>query len=267
MPQFGSARTRNHGRVVKPKKVSRRQFLAVSATAAAAAGGVGTAPAFSRDVHGGDKDPWLPHQADAPHPLQAPDYKFFTPEEAAFIEAATERLVPDDAIGPGAKACGVALFIDHQLAGAYGRAQGWYMQGPWSKGEETQGYQSRLTPSALYRAAIKAIEDHVASSHSAAPFAGLAPDQQDAIISDLEKGKLDLGGVDAKTFFKMLWLNTKEGMFSDPIYGGNKDMAGWKMLGFPGARYNYLDWVDRHGQRYDQPPVGIRGRPEWNGEG
>jgi len=86
-------------------------------------------------------------------------------------------------------------------------------------------------------------------------------------LQRLAQRGLDLGGADAKTFFKMLWQNTKEGMFSDPIYGGNKDMAGWKMLGFPGARYNYLDWVDRHGQHYDQPPVGIRGRPAWNGAG
>lgn len=103
------------------------------------------------------------------------------------------------------------------------------MQGPWDKGEDTQGYQSRMTPSALYRAAITAIDQHAVASQGGERFA--------ALLSDLEKGKVDLGGVDAKTFFKMLWLNTKEGMFSDPIYGGNKDMAGWKMLGFPGARY------------------------------
>jgi gluconate 2-dehydrogenase gamma chain len=225
----------------------------------------GSAPSTAREIKGGE--PWLPHQADAPRPLEAPAYVFFTPEEADFVEAITERLIPEDDLGPGAKKCGVPFFIDHQLAGAYGRASSWYMQGPWSKGEDTQGFQSRLAPAGFYRAAIKAIEDHCASTQGGKRFAELSPDAQDAIVSDLEKGKLDLGSVDAKAFFSMLMLNTKEGMFSDPIYGGNRDMAGWKMLGFPGARYNYLDWVGRHGERYDQPPVGIRGRPAWNGQG
>ncbi|MBZ9974283.1 MULTISPECIES: gluconate 2-dehydrogenase subunit 3 family protein [unclassified Mesorhizobium] len=249
---------------MKPNLLSRRRFLTAGATVAASAT-IGAASA--RDVKGGDADRWLPHQADAPNPLDAADYKFFTADEAAFVEAATERLIPEDALGPGARGCGVPLFIDHQLAGAYGRGGSWYMQGPWDKGEDTQGYQSRMTPSALYRAAIAAIDQHAVASQGGRRFAELAPEAQDALLSDLEKGKVDLGGVDAKTFFKMLWLNTKEGMFSDPIYGGNKDMAGWKMLGFPGARYNYLDWVDRHGDRYDQPPVGIRGRPAWDSKG
>ena len=83
----------------------------------------------------------------------------------------------------------------------------------------------------------------------------------------MESGTLALEGVDARTFFKLLLQNTKEGMFSDPIYGGNKDMAGWKMIGFPGARYDYREWVGRHGERYDQPPVGIMGRPTWNKRG
>ena len=129
-----------------------------------------------------------------------------------------------------------------------------------------QGFQSRLTPAALYRAAVKAIDAHVGSS-SGKRFADLAAEQQDALLKDIEGGKLQLADVDAKTFFKMLLMNTKEGMFSDPIYNGNRDVAGWKMQGFPGARNNYRDWDGRHGQRYDQPPVGIRGRPAWNGKG
>ncbi len=238
-------------------RFSRRQFLVAGASAV-----VATNKTQAREIRG--SEPWLPHEADVPSPARNPNYIFFTPEEVAFVEAATERIVPQDDLGPGAKACGVAFFIDHQLAGAYGRAQSWYMLGPWPKGQDTQGFQSRLAPADLYRAAIKAIDGHVASSGNAKAFAGLAADKQDALLSDLEKGKLELDGADAKTFFKMLLLNTKEGMFCDPIYGGNRDMAGWKMLGFPGARYNYLDWVGRHGERYDQPPVGLAGRPGWN---
>jgi len=240
---------------------NRRVFLAGASTVAAWAGSSDTSGA--REINGDKPQP--PFPADLPSPLLAPGYVFFTPDEIAFVDAAAERIMPEDELGPGARACGVTIFIDHQLAGAFGRAEGWYMLGPWEKGQETQGFQSRLTPAALYRAAIKAIDAYVGST-SGKRFADLPPDAQDSVLKDIESGKLQLGDVDAKTFFKVLLMNTKEGMFSDPMYGGNKDMAGWKMLGFPGARYNYRDWVSRHGQRYDQPPVGIKGRPAWDGK-
>lgn len=238
--------------------VNRRRFL----TAGASAGVAAATPVHAREIKGGE--PWQPHQSDAPHPPQSRNYMFFTPEEVAFVEAATERLIPEDEVGPGAKACNVPLFIDHQLAGSYGRGQGWYMQGSWKKGEKTQGFQSRLGPADMYRLAIKTIDAHVAAQQSSKKFSDLSGDRQDAVLSDMENGKLKLDGVDASEFFKILLQNTKEGMFSDPIYGGNRDMAGWKMIGFPGARYDYRDWVDKHGQRYDLPPVGIKGRPAWD---
>src|SRR5438309_1210176 len=72
------------------------------------------------------------------------------------------------------------------------------------------------------------------------------------------------GGVEAKAFFTLLLQNTIEGFFADPLYGGDRDMVGWKLIGFPGARYDYRDFVSRHGQPYPLPPVAIGGRPEWN---
>lgn len=243
--------------------LSRRRFL-VSGTALGAAAATPTASPVAREIRG--KEPWAPHQADIPHPLVSPSYIFLIPTEVAFVEAATERLIPADELGPGAKACNVPLFIDHQLAGEYGRAQTWYMQGPWKKGDDTQGFQSRLAPADMYRAAIKAIDAHVATKQSDKKFADLSSDAQDELLSEMENGKLHLSSIDASAFFKILLENTKEGMFSDPIYGGNKDMAAWKMIGFPGARYDYRDWVDKHGQRYDLPPVGLGGRPAWNGK-
>ena len=71
------------------------------------------------------------------------------------------------------------------------------------------------------------------------------------------------GGVDAAPFFAMLLQNTKEGYFSDPVYGGNKDMAAWKMIGFPGAHYDYKEWVTRHGEPVPFEPVSFMGRPGW----
>jgi gluconate 2-dehydrogenase gamma chain len=64
-------------------------------------------------------------------------------------------------------------------------------------------------------------------------------------------------------FFKEAIDDVKAGFFADPIYGGNRDMVAWKMIGFPGARYNYLDWIDRHNERYPLPPVSMMGRADW----
>ena len=123
---------------------------------------------------------------------------------------------------------------------------------------------SALTPAALYRAAIRAIDERVANQGGAESFAKLAGADQDAFLKTLEAGKAELGGgVEAKTFFELLLQNTMEGFWSDPIYGGNRDMAGWKLVGFPGARYDHRPYVTRHGERYPLPPVGLKGRPDW----
>jgi gluconate 2-dehydrogenase gamma chain len=83
------------------------------------------------------------------------------------------------------------------------------------------------------------------------------------VISGLEQGTVKLENANGRVFFEQLLTNTQEGFFADPVYGGNRDMVGWKMIGFPGARYDYRDWVERHNERYPLPPVGITGRPEW----
>jgi len=87
-------------------------------------------------------------RAAAPDYAQPPE-RFFSPAEASFIEAAVARIIPNDDLGPGAKEAGVATFIDRQLAGPYGRAESWYMQGPWRHGAKEQGYQLKLTPAEL----------------------------------------------------------------------------------------------------------------------
>jgi gluconate 2-dehydrogenase gamma chain len=139
------------------------------------------------------------------------------------------------------------------------------MQGPWAKGEKTQGYQNRMPPAGVYRAAIKAIDDETTRTSNHA-FAALAPADQDDFLKKLEAGQVDLSGagVDAQAFFKLLLQNTMEGFFSDPVYGGNRDMVGWKLIGFPGARYDRRDYVKAYGQPYRLPPVGLTGRPGWS---
>lgn len=214
--------------------------------------------------------PWQEGRADAPTQARAAadtserTWHYFTHAEAAFVQAAMARLIPQDALGPGALEAGAAVFLDRQLAGDYGRAARWYMQGPWSKGESTQGWQSRLTPAGQYRHAIKEIDEAVAHEAAGASFAALAEAAKDDWLHRLEEGRVELPTVDAKAFFKLLWQNTLEGFWSDPIYGGNRDMAGWKLIGFPGARYDQTPYVGRHGEAYPLPPVGLRGRPDWN---
>jgi gluconate 2-dehydrogenase gamma chain len=208
--------------------------------------------------------PWSPGSADSPPGATGSDYKYFKPAELAFIEAAVGRLIPDDEVGPGAVQAGVPFFIDRQLLGPYGRGEHFYLGGPWPKGTPQQGYQSRFSPAQLYRAAIEAIDKYVAAQFTGLSFAKLKPQDQDTLLKGLESDQIALdGGVDAKMFFDMLLQNTKEGYFSDPIYGGNKDMGAWKMIGFPGAHYDYLDWVDRHGERVPYPPVSFKGRRGW----
>jgi gluconate 2-dehydrogenase gamma chain len=207
--------------------------------------------------------PWAPDIANAPTPIAPGLYQFFSPEEAAFIDAAVSRLIPADDLGPGAKEAGVTTFLDRQLAGPFGRAESWYMQGPWSKGTKSQGFQSRLTPAQLYRTAIKSIDDHCRGAFAGKAFAQLTSEQQDQVLTGLEKGEIKLDGTDAASFFNAFMQNTVEGFFSDPIYGGNRDMVGWKLIGFPGARYDYRPYVDKHGQHLDLAPVGLKGRPAW----
>jgi gluconate 2-dehydrogenase gamma chain len=246
----------------------RRRFLVGGAVAGAA--GVATAAS----IHDGElgappqtfngQVPWQEGTADAPPGVTGTDFVFFTATERAFIEAAVDRLIPSDAVGPGAVEAGVPFFLDRQLAGPFGRGDHYYLGGPWPKGAPEQGYQSRFSPAQLYRAAIAAIDSNVAAQFNGAAFAKLAAPDRDKVLKGLEAGAIQLGGgVDAQAFFAMLLQNTKEGYFSDPIYGGNKDMAAWKMIGFPGAHYDYKEWVSRHGEPVPYPTVGFKGRPGW----
>ncbi len=238
------------------KGVSRRRILAAGLLGAVPA--TGAAAAVIRG-----EAPWTGGAA-APEPVAGGSgYVFFTEPEAAFVAAAAERLIPSDELGPGAVDAGALLFIDRQLAGDFGLGTRWYMQGPWPKGVPTQGYQTRLSPAAMYRAAIRAIDEAVGRTNGGKRFADLKADGQDAFLSSLEAGKADLGAVDGKAFFEVLLQNVVEGFWSDPIYGGNRDMAGWKLIGFPGARYDNAPYVSRHGERYPLPPVGLKGRPDW----
>ncbi|WP_428488301.1 gluconate 2-dehydrogenase subunit 3 family protein [Rhodopila sp.] len=207
--------------------------------------------------------PWTAGQADPPAQVTPGPWQFFTPDEAAAVEAAVDRLIPPDPETPGGKDSGCAVFIDRQLAGPYGRFESHYMKGPFRTGTKEQGDQSPLTPTRYYRMALAALDTHCRTDFAGVVFAKLTDDQKDTVLKGLEDGSLTLQGVDGKQFFSMLLIDTQQGFFADPIYGGNKDMAAWKMIGYPGARYDYRDWVHRHNERYPLPPIGIGDHPNW----
>lgn len=193
------------------------------------------------------------------HAGAAHAWRFFTQDEAAFVRSALARLIPADALGPGAVEAGVDRFIDAQLAGDYGRAERWYMQGPFRLGTEQQGYQLPLTPAQVYRVAISQVDAWCHREHGKA-FAMLSADQQNDALHALEKGQPKMDAVPADFFFDLLWTNAQEGFLADPIYGGNRDFAGWKLIGFPGPRYNYVEEITRYGQPYREPYVSLGGR-------
>jgi gluconate 2-dehydrogenase gamma chain len=137
--------------------------------------------------------------------------------------------------------------------GTHGRN---YRSGPWLEGTPEQGYQSRLTPQEVYRVGIHEINLHCRARYDK-HFEFLPPEQQDEILKALEQDKVALPSLSSKLFFDLLWRNTEEGFFADPMYGGNRDKAGWKLLGFPGvASGEYRDRLDNP-EIYRAEPVSI----------
>lgn len=212
-------------------------------------------------------DATTPAQAYAPSYAEPASAVFFTLSETAFIDAAVARIVPSDELGPGAKEAGATTFIDRQLAGPYGSAETWYMDGPWQQGEKEQGYQLKLTPAQLYRLAIREIDDYVRKTHAGKSFAQIDAAAQDDLLHRLEKDDVKLPNAPASTFMTFLVSNTVEGLLADPVYGGNRDFIGWKLIGFPGPRYNYVAEIDQYGKAYDMPFVSIAGRDTGVSEG
>jgi gluconate 2-dehydrogenase gamma chain len=194
------------------------------------------------------------------------DYRptFFSAPEWKFITAACDRLIPADEEGPGALETNVPIFIDQELNGSFGTADDWYMQGPHEpQAAAAMGYQLPYTPQELYRRGIAATEAFCRQEHQAG-FDSLTPEQRDAVLTSLQKNQVDFTRfgeplLTAAAFFSFLLGNAKEGYLADPMYGGNKGMAAWKMIGFPGARASFLEWVGQHNVPYPLGPVSIKG--------
>jgi gluconate 2-dehydrogenase gamma chain len=233
------------------EKLTRRTFFKAAGA---------TAAAFTARAHAVAETPpqagTAAAQPAAGAPLGATSYIFFRPDEARFIEAAVARLIPADANGPGAIEAGVPHFLDRQLGGAWGAGERLYRSGPWQQGVPGQGYQLPFTPGELFHNALRAVNDDIQQRRGTS-FDRLPGPEQDAYLQSLQSGQQSLNGVPAHTFFDSLLSLTIEGFFSDPVYGGNKDMMAWKMIGFPGAYASFYDLVDQHGMLYTRPPISI----------
>ena len=183
----------------------RREFLvraALGAGTVVTAGLAPEAPAQNRQEHTD------PHTAAVPHGQGA----FFNREDAATVAAFTERLMPGAPGKPGALDAGVLNYIDLALAGAYADLQEFYRRG------------------------LAQLDAYCRTTHKA-PFAQLGSSEQDQVIAALEQGTVaGFTWPTAQAFFNTLRTHTMEGMFADPVYGGNKDFAGWRLIGFPGAQ-------------------------------
>jgi gluconate 2-dehydrogenase gamma chain len=214
-----------------------------------------------------DQLPWAPNAGNPPVPVRPGPWVYFTGAEGRAVEALADRIIPPDPQTPGGKDAGCAVFVDRQLAGPYGRQEGLYTRAPFQKGAKNQGPQSEAGPAQQYRVALAALDRYCTSKYAGKVFADLSDSDKDEVLKGLDGGKLALDGVDGKDFFDLALKDIQTGFLADPIYGGNRDMIAWKMIGYPGARYNYLDWVGRHNERFPLPPVSIAGRAEWTPKG
>ena len=189
--------------------------------------------------------------AKEPLRLQAQDgnvkvpLRFFTADEARVVTAACEQIFPNDASGPGATEAGVVIYIDRQLAGPYGRDKYRYTKGPWVDSMPEHGYQQKESPRDVYRAGIRGLGN----------FADLPAAEQVKKLEAIEKSH----------FFQLLWTHTMEGMFCDPMHGGNAGLIGWQLIGFPGPQMSYREEIDKHfGQPWKPNPKSLQqvmGRP------
>ncbi len=198
-------------------------------------------------------------QAQEAQPGSAYTPTYLNAEEWAFVNAAVARLIPSNEDGPGGIDLNVPEFIDRQMESSYGHGEFWYMDGPFHpEADYTLGYQLPYTPRAFYRAAIPMINAQCQKTEGK-NFADLDGTAQDAVLTHLQKGTFGISKVLEIEFFIQLLANVKEGYFADPMYGGNLNMGSWKMIGFPGARADYKDWISQYDKVYPLGPVSIEG--------
>ncbi len=254
-----------------PKKsISRRLFL--KGTGAAALAGVAVVASGCESTEQLPADPalfndarpivlkYLTAQGAPATPPDPARLQVFTAHEARTVEALTARILPGTPGDPGAREAGVVTYIDTLLAANEGFAEPTYRQPPYAQvytgattPEQSQagpfqvvyvpsdligryGFQAILTPREVYRMGLEAV-DRYANQQFGADFIDLTEIPQDTVVGDMAEGRATgFRQVSAEQFFLVLRRHTAEGMFSDPVYGGNRGLAGWQLIGYPGAQ-------------------------------
>jgi gluconate 2-dehydrogenase gamma chain len=200
--------------------------------------------------------PWRAFAMQPPQRFDPASANFLTDDERSFITAAVDRLLPADAHGPGGVAAGVPRFIDSQLAGPWGRGDDRYTAGPVRQTDNpTLGNQSPQSRAAFYRASIAALR----KIEKGGDFERQPADVQDAFLAELQQGKHDSPGLNGAQFFVALLQDSVQGFMADPLYGGNRDFIGWKLIGYPGVRYDWTPYMQNAGKPLDLPLVGTFG--------
>ena len=230
----------------------RRDFLKTAVAGGAAAATTAIPQAESAQAQ-------VPAAAVAPAAAPSPaTYEFLNLEEAAFVEALVDHMVPADDLTPKGTDLGINLYIDRALAGAWGKGDRLYMQAPWKQGAPNQGYQLPLTPADVYRAGIAATNEYCRKTFGK-QFDQLDEAQREQVLVDLSAAKITFSdGLPVRTFWGTVYQTVMEGMFCDPIYGGNRNKASWRMLGFPGAIAVHREHVVKFRDKpFPNDPVGI----------
>jgi len=187
-----------------------------------------------------------------------PGYLWLRPDEQAFVEALVNHMCPADPLTPNGVDMGLNIFYDRALGGNWGQGDRLYLQGPFKNGTANQGYQLGMTPAQLFRAGTEGLAGYCAATYNK-PFDRLPADTKEAVLKGLQGGKIELpNGVPAATYFAQLLQMFYEAMFADPIYGGNKNKLGWKMVGYPGVNTaNKVNIVKFSNKPYRPEPAGI----------
>jgi gluconate 2-dehydrogenase gamma chain len=185
---------------------------------------------------------------------QAEPVLYLNETEHAFVIAAVDTMIPADALSPSGSQCGCDIYIDRQLASAWGGGAKTYRSGPYLKGKPEQGYQLSLTPAEFISAGIAAANGWSRKTYNV-DFDRLDPDKRIEALKAMQEGKAEFVNFGSRAFFARLLTLTMEGFFGDPAYGGNRNMASWKMLGFPGLPATYANVVEEYrDKRYSAPP-------------
>ncbi len=153
---------------------------------------------------------------------------FLNEQDARTIEAIAARIIPGDSLDPGAREAGVLCYIDRTLAGFHKDLQSLYRRGLW----ELEAY-CQETCRQSFTELDEETQDRVLDDISLVP--------SHPQITQLRERLQERGWSNLSAFFSVVRQQTIEGMFADPAYGGNRDVVGWKLLGFPGAQWGYSE--------------------------